>query len=68
MMFADSKDVETNLISQRDRFEQFAEMPRRFDGPACFRINGNRNETVYTDFHILKSCCMLYCIYPTQLY
>src|SRR5205814_10715960 len=34
------------------RSEQFAEMPRRIDGPTG-RINGCRYKTVYANFHLL---------------
>ena len=52
MMFADAKDVETDFISQANRFQQFAETPRGFDGLVGFWVDGGRNETVYADFHI----------------
>ena len=51
-MFADAKDVETGFISLANRLQQFAEMPRGFDGLAGFWVDGGRNETVYADFHI----------------
>ena len=34
MMFADAKDIETDFVSESDRFEQLAEMSRRVDGLA----------------------------------
>jgi hypothetical protein len=46
MMFADTKDIKTDLVGQRDRLEQFAEMPRGLDGLSGFRIDGGRYETV----------------------
>ena len=51
-MFADAKDIEAHLVSERDCFKQLAEMSRGIDGPTG-RVNGCRYETVYTDLHVL---------------
>jgi hypothetical protein len=51
MMLADAKYIEPHLISERDRFEQLAEVSRWIDG-ATARVNGCRYETVYADFHM----------------
>src|SRR5882724_10551796 len=40
MVFADAKDIETDLVSQRDRFEQLAKMFCGVDCPAR-RVNGS---------------------------
>ena len=50
MMFADAKHIEADFVSERDCFEQLAQMSRRIDGPAR-RVNGCRYETVYADLH-----------------
>ena len=52
MVFTDAKHIEAYLVSERDCFEQLAEMSRRIDGPTG-RINGCRYETVYADLHLL---------------
>src|SRR5439155_26353907 len=61
VMFADAEYIEAYLVSERDCFEQFAEMLRRIDGPTG-RINGCRYKTVYANFHLLvihaaTRCC-----------
>ena len=52
MVFADAKDIEAYLVSERDCFEQLAEMSCRIDRPTR-RVHGCRCETVYTDLHWL---------------
>ena len=52
MVFADAKDIETNLVSQCDCFEQLAEMSCRIDGPTG-RVNGCRHKTIYANLHVL---------------
>ena len=52
MMFADAKYIEPHLVSQRDCFEQLAEMSRRIDG-STGRVNRCRYETIYADLHWL---------------
>ena len=49
-MFADPKYIQTNLISQLDRFEQLAEMSCGVDC-AAGRVNRCRYETIYADLH-----------------
>jgi hypothetical protein len=51
-VFADAKDIETDLVSERDRFEQLAEMFCGVDCPAR-RVNGCRYETIYANLHLL---------------
>ena len=51
MVFPDAKYIETDLVSQRDRFEQIAEMFRGVDGPVRDSVNGCCDETVYANFH-----------------
>jgi hypothetical protein len=46
MMFADAKHIETDLVGQCDRVEQFAEMPRWRDGLTGFRIDGGGYKAV----------------------
>ena len=52
MMFADPEHIEPHLVSERDCFEQLAEVSRRIDGTTA-RVNGCRYETVYADLHLL---------------
>src|SRR6266550_4805519 len=52
VVFADPKDIKAHLVSERDRFEQLAEVSRRIDGTTA-RVNGCRYETVYADLHLL---------------
>jgi hypothetical protein len=52
MMFADAEYIETYLVSERDCFEQLAEMSCGIDRPTG-RVNGCRYETVYADLHLL---------------
>ena len=49
-MFADAKHIEAYLVSERDCFEQLAEM---FCGIDCAarRVNGCRYETIYANLH-----------------
>jgi hypothetical protein len=51
VVFAYAKHIEAYLISERDCFEQLAEMSRRIDGPTG-RVNGCRYETVYANLHL----------------
>ena len=51
MVFADAKDIEPDLVGERDRLEQLAEMSRGIDGPTG-RVNGCRYETVYANLHL----------------
>jgi hypothetical protein len=51
MMFSDAEDIEPNLVSERDCFEQFAEMSRRIDCPTG-RVNGCCYETIYANLHV----------------
>jgi hypothetical protein len=50
VVFSDAKDIKADLVSQRDRFEQLAEM---FCGIDCLarRVNGCRYETIYANLH-----------------
>jgi hypothetical protein len=50
VVFADAKDIEADLVSERDRFEQLAEMFCGVDCPAR-RVNGCRYETIYANLH-----------------
>jgi hypothetical protein len=50
-MFADAKNIESYLVSERDCFEQLAEMSRRIDG-STGPVNGCRYETVYANLHV----------------
>jgi hypothetical protein len=50
VVFADAKHIETNLVSERDCFEQLAEMSRGINGPTG-RVNGCRYETIYANLH-----------------
>ena len=43
--------IETDLVSQRNRFEQIAEMFRGVDRPVRDSVNGCCDETVYANFH-----------------
>jgi hypothetical protein len=45
-MFADTKDIETDLVGQRDRIKQLPQVPRGLDGLTGFRIDRGCNETV----------------------
>jgi hypothetical protein len=50
VVFADAKDIEADLVGERDRLEQLAEMSRGIDRPAR-RVNGCRYETIYANLH-----------------
>ena len=52
---------QTDFIGQSDRFEQFVEMSRGFNGLAGFPIDCGRNETIYADFHMhrIRIFCIL---------
>jgi hypothetical protein len=49
VVFADAKQIQTDFVSQRDCFKEFAEMPRGVD--CRHAVNGCRYETVYADLH-----------------
>ena len=51
MVFADAKHIQTDFVSQRDCFKEFAEMSRGVDCRDA--VNGCRYETVYADLHAL---------------
>ena len=46
MMFADAKDIKTDLVGQRDRLKQLPQMPCGLNGLAGFRIDGGGYEAV----------------------
>ena len=51
MVFPDAKHIEAHLVSERDRFEQLAEMFCGLDWPDPTRIKGCRYETIYANLH-----------------
>jgi hypothetical protein len=51
-MFADAKDIETDLVGQVDCLEQFAQMPRGLDGLTGFRINAGSCKAIQSNFHV----------------
>ena len=53
MVFADAKYIEADLVGERDRLEQLAEMFCGVDCPAR-RVNGCGYKTIYADLHCSK--------------
>jgi hypothetical protein len=51
-MLADTKDIETDLVGERDRLKQLPQMPRGLDGLTRSWIDGSRYETIYSNLHV----------------
>src|SRR5438874_2625055 len=51
VVFADTKHIEAHFISERDCFEQLAEIFRGIDGAAGQAVDRRRYETIYANLH-----------------